>query len=314
MIRNLAALAFYLRFFRSFSRIGFERRVPPSERGGFQFSGQRWVITGASGGIGRAIALGAASGGAEVLAVSRDPIKLAALVADAGSSGRRISPMAGDLARVKSVRALVREISGSGAIDVVVANVGVMLHEWQLTDEGIETGVATNLVNHYVLVDGLARSALLHPKSIIISMSSGGLYGARLDLGALEATSADRHDGFMAYAQHKRAQVELTRHWNDQRPGGASAYVMHPGWVDTEGVRTALPGFRRRLSSYLRTPAEGADTALWLAANRPQVPQAGIWLDRHCDPEHAYGFTRGGASADDLVNWIERRLASIQIR
>lgn len=314
MIRTIAALAFYLRFFRRFSRIGFERRVPGGQRGGFQFSDQRWVVTGASGGIGRAIALGAAAAGAEVLAVARNPTKLAAFVADADSHGRRIRPMPCELARVNSVRALVREISASGPIDVLVANVGVMLHDWQVTDEGIEKGVATNLVNHYVLVDGLARSALLHRKSIIISMSSGGLYGARLDLGALEATSADRHDGFMAYAQHKRAQVELTRHWNDQPPGGAAAYVMHPGWVDTEGVRTALPGFRRRLSAFLRTPAEGADTALWLAATRPQPPKAGIWLDRHCDPEHAYAFTRGGASANDLVAWVERRIASVPDR
>lgn len=313
MIRNLAALAFYLRFFRSFSRLGFERRVPASQRSGFQFPGQRWVVTGASGGIGRAIALGAASAGAQVLAIARDPKKLDALVADAGPSRRLITPIDCDLSSVRSVRELANAIAGVGLVDVVVANVGVMLHDWQQTGEGVETGVATNLLNHHVLVDGLARNAALQDSSIIISMSSGGLYGARLDVDALEAATADRHDGFMAYAQHKRAQVELTRYWNQKRPGGASAYVMHPGWVDTEGVRTALPGFRRRLASYLRTPTEGADTALWLAATRPPVPKAGVWLDRHCDTEHAYGYTRGGASADELVAWIERRLSATDV-
>jgi NAD(P)-dependent dehydrogenase (short-subunit alcohol dehydrogenase family) len=314
MIRNLAALAFYLRFFRSFSRLGFERRVPASQRGGFRFSGQRWLVTGASGGIGRAIALGAASAGAQVVAIARDPKKLDALVADAGPSRGLVTPMSCDLASVIAVRGLAKGIADLGLVDVVVANVGVMLHDWKLTDEGIETGVATNLLNHYVLVDGLARNAALHGSSIIVSMSSGGLYGARLDVDALEAATADRHDGFMAYAQHKRAQVELTRYWNQKRPGGASAYVMHPGWVDTEGVRTSLPGFRRRLASYLRTPTEGADTAFWLAATRPPVPQAGVWLDRHCDTEHAYGFTRGGASADELVAWIERRIPATEKR
>lgn len=314
MIKQLGALAFYLRFFRSFSRLGYERCVPSGKRHGFRFEGQRWVVTGASGGIGRAIALGAVRAGAQVVAVARDLAKLADLVRDAGAEGARIHPRCVDLAQVRAVRDAAIGIAAEGPVDVLVANVGVMLHDWRLTAEGLETGVATNLVNHHVLVDTLRRQGALHAGSVIISMSSGGLYGAKLDLDALEAPTADRHDGFMAYAQHKRAQVELTRHWNALGNKGPAAYVMHPGWVDTDGVRTALPGFRRRLARYLRTPEEGADTALWLAANRPPVPQSGVWLDRHCETEHAYGFTRGGASAPELAAWIESRIAGVDGR
>lgn len=314
MIKQLAALAFYLRFFRSFSRLGYERRVPAPERKDYRFDGQRWIVTGASGGIGRAIVLGAVRAGAEVVALARDPDKLAGLVRDAGPLGARIHPRCVDLAQVGAVRDAAIGLAAEGPVDVLVANVGVMLHEWRRTAEGLEVGVATNLVNHHVLVDNLRRQGALNNRSVIISMSSGGLYGAKLDLDALEAPTAERHDGFMAYAQHKRAQVELTRHWNGAGNAGPAAYVMHPGWVDTDGVRTALPGFRRRLARYLRTPEEGADTALWLAANRPPVPQNGIWLDRHCEPEHAYGFTRGGASAPELAAWIESRIAAVDAR
>jgi hypothetical protein len=88
--------------------------------------------------------------------------------------------------------------------------------------------------------------------------------------------------------------VELTHHWNTLGDGQPRAWVMHPGWVDTEGVRSALPGFRRLFRAVLRDAGEGADTALWLAAMRPPTGE-GIWLDRHCDSEHAFGFTRGGA-------------------
>ncbi|MFY8123928.1 MAG: hypothetical protein ACOVKB_06800, partial [Silanimonas sp.] len=129
---------------------------------------------------------------------------------------------------------------------------------------------------------------------------------------ALEARDAAHHDGFMAYAQHKRAQIELTRAWNAQAHG-PRAQVMHPGWVDTDGVRSSLPGFRRVLRRVLRNGEQGADTALWLAATRPEPrPEGGIWLDRHRDTEHAFAMTRGGASAEALVAFLRQRASSIR--
>jgi len=315
MLKHIAALAFYARFFRDFSRLGYERRVPRAAQDRVRFDGQRWVVTGATGGIGRAIALGAAARGASVMALARDPAKLDDLVIAGEGLRGSIEPCRVDLSLVSAVRAAAASIVAGGPVDVVIANVGVMLHDFCRTAEGIEFSVATNLVNHYVLVEALRRGGALGPTGLVVSMSSGGMYGAKLDLSALEAKSAAEHDGFVAYAQHKRAQVELTRHWNTLGPSAPVAHVMHPGWVDTDGVRTALPGFRRFLAPYLRTPEQGADTALWLAATRPPAPvHGGIWLDRHLDPEHAFRFTRAGATAPELVAWIERRIAAVDAR
>ena len=87
---------------------------------------------------------------------------------------------------------------------------------------------------------------------------------------------------------------------------------MHPGWVDSEGVRSALPGFRAAFGRWLRRADEGADTALWLAAHRPPRDLAdGVWLDRRRDPEHAFGFTRGGADPAALVDFLRARIAEI---
>lgn len=310
MLRTLGALAFYARFWREFSSIGFRRRVPDPSLPALDFRGQRWIVTGATGGIGRAIALGAVRAGAAVIALARDEAKLARLAAEAGPLAGSLEPWRADLSSIREVRAAARRIAAGGRVDVAVANVGVMLHEFRRTDEGLEVGVATNLVNHYVLVETLRTAGALDPQSLLVSMSSGGMYGARLDLDRLEASDPARHDGFVAYAQHKRAQVELTRHWNILGAGAPTAHVMHPGWVDTDGVRTALPGFRRAFRRVLRSPDEGADTAWWLAATRPPAAaDGGIWLDRERHPEHAFAFTRGGASAEALVAWIERRIA-----
>ena len=302
MTKAIGAAIFYARFAMPFSRIGFRRRVGEA---GLQadFSGQRWVVSGATGGIGRAIALGAAARGATVLALGRDVRKLNALAAEATGAGR-IQAVPVDLSLMRKVARTAGEIAIGGPVDVLVHNVGVMCHEFIRTAEGLERGFATNLLGHWVLDQGLRRGGALTAGSAIISMSSGGMYGAALDIKALQATDAASHDGFTAYAQHKRAQVELTHHWNRLGPGQPRAWVMHPGWVDTDGVRSALPGFRKVFKPVLRTADDGADTALWLAATRPDTGE-GIWLDRHRDNEHAFGFTREGASADDLLAYLE---------
>lgn len=41
---------------------------------------------------------------------------------------------------------------------------------------------------------------------------------------------------------------------------------MHPGWAETEGVKTSIPGFYETFKSKFRTQEEGADTVVWLAS------------------------------------------------
>lgn len=309
MLNQLASLFFYARFFRSFSRLGHERRARGFSPIEFDFRGQRWVVSGATGGIGRAIALGAARAGAEVVALARDTAKLSALEQAAGASGP-IRGFAVDLSSVAATRSAARALAAQGRVDVLVNNVGLMLHAFQRSSEGIEAGFASNLLNHFVLTEGLREAGALDADSLVLSMSSGGMYGAKLDLEALQAEDAGQHNGLAAYAQHKRAQVELTRWWNRQEGPAPLAHVLHPGWVDTAGVQTALPDFQRWMRRFLRTPEQGADTALWLAAVRPPATD-GIWLDRSLHPEHAFGFTRGGADADSLVRRLRRLLAEV---
>lgn len=306
MLNALASLFFYARFLPRFSRFGYARRARDFEVLDFDFHGQRWVVSGATGGIGRAIALGAATAGADVIALGRDGARLQALEAEGAG---RIHGFSVDLSCVAATRACASALARGGRVDVLVNNIGLMLHEFRRSAEGIEVSFATNLLNHFVLTEGLREAGALDARSAVISMSSGGLYGARLDLAALEAEEAAQHNGLAAYAQHKRAQVELTRWWNTLGDAAPRAYAMHPGWVDTDGVRSALPQFRRVLGRWLRSAEEGADTALWLAAKRPPLtPEGGLWLDRQRETEHAFGFTRGGADAAALVAHLRRRL------
>jgi NAD(P)-dependent dehydrogenase (short-subunit alcohol dehydrogenase family) len=288
--RTFTGLKFYVGFAPSFSRLGFERRKLDRQPVDADFSGQTWLVTGASGGIGREIVLEAARRGARVVAVARSAARLAELIDDADGPGT-VEIHVADLSLVREVRRLAKSF-GEGPVDVLVNNVGVLLNEHSLTEEGLETSFATNLLGHYVLTEGLITRGAARPGGLVINMSSGGMYSTPLVPDALNVTDPARHDGVMAYARHKRAQVELTHHWNERYGPRLTFHVMHPGWVDTEGVKTSLPAFRRLFGRILRTPEQGADTAIWLAAERPPAAREGIWLDRELRPEHVDDATR----------------------
>jgi hypothetical protein len=64
------------------------------------------------------------------------------------------------------------------------------------------------------------------------------------------------------------------------------------------------------LRSLLRCAEEGADIALWLAAQRPAAAEA-VWHDRAAHELHAFAFTRGGDTPERLVAALQRRLRAI---
>ena len=101
----IAALLFYGRFALPFSRIGHRRRVGAGAKDRFDLRGQRWLVTGASGGLGAAIAVRAAANGAEVIAMARDADRLRALAERVGAPGR-IVPMPVDATSFTQTRAI----------------------------------------------------------------------------------------------------------------------------------------------------------------------------------------------------------------
>lgn len=307
MLRALGSLLFYGRFLRSFSALGFQRRSAEWEELEPDFSGQRWLVTGATGGIGRALALSANRSGATVMVLARDTGKLEALRDDARHPDR-IRPVPVDMASVAEVRALPDNAEiAAGTIDVLVNNVGVLLNDFETSDEGLEKSFATNLLGPFLLTERLHENDRLAADGIVVNVSSGGMYGTSLKLGAMDCRDENDYDGMAAYAMHKRAQIELARYWNLQWQGRPPVHVMHPGWVDTEGVRTALPGFRSALKGILRNAEQGADTILWLADRRPEPVEEGIWLDRELQPKHEFAFTRRSRhDADDLAAFLRR--------
>ena len=305
--------AFYGRFTVSFTQIGYAARRMLWSRVQPDFSGQHWLVTGASGGLGRAIALAAVRGGASVTAAARSAEKLAALAAEAGPA---LATIRCDFALQQDTEQLLTLLQQKGRrIDVLVNNVGVLLDDFTTTDEGRETSFATNLLTHFQLTEGLIARGLLADGGLVINMSSGGMYNVPLSVRALNAPDAQAYSGVAAYGFHKRAQVVLTTYWQRRHASRRMRfYVMHPGWADTEGVKRSMPRFRRILKSVLRDAWSGSDTAIWLAATRPtQAAEEAIWFDRKARPVHVYERTRHSAdTAETLVAYLTAELARLR--
>ncbi len=305
---------FYGRFLLSFSAIGYRARSLFWKPFDTSFSGQTWIVTGATGGIGRAIVEGAVRGGATVFALARNRQKLEALARETRGPGR-VEPVEVDLSLVADTSRAAAELIVRGVkANVLVNNVGVLLDDLSLTSEGFEASYATNLLNHWVLTEALIAGDALAASGTVIEMASGGMYNAPLTLDYMGIKDPRRYSGVYAYAVHKRGQAELVKYW--QYLHGARDlrfYVMHPGWADTDGVKTSLPNFQRRLRLVLRNSAQGADTALWLAATRPKQPgPEAFWFDRAPRPAHALVHTSVSKhSPADLADFLRKEAASV---
>jgi NAD(P)-dependent dehydrogenase (short-subunit alcohol dehydrogenase family) len=113
------------------------------------------------------------------------------------------------------------------------------------------------------------------------------MYTQRLELDDPQWEQRD-YDGVRAYAETKRAQVVLSELWAEAlAEDGTTVNSMHPGWADTPGVARSLPLFHRTTGLVLRSPAEGADTIVWLAASPAAGRATGrLFFDRQ--PRRAY--------------------------
>jgi len=212
----------------------------------------------------------------------------------------------GDLDQVRRLAA--RVLADHDHLDVVIHNAGALTPERHVAADGTEATVASQVVGPFLLtallLDRLAASA----PSRVITMSSGGMYAAGLTVLQLEMTPENYH-GTEQYARAKRAQVTLTGMWADRfADSGIRFHSMHPGWADTPGVYESLPTFSKVMGPLLRTPDQGADTLVWLAADDEPLKSNGrFWLDRRPRSIHKLPMTKKTDTAERrqrLWEWV----------
>jgi NAD(P)-dependent dehydrogenase (short-subunit alcohol dehydrogenase family)/carbon monoxide dehydrogenase subunit G len=253
------------------------------------------VVTGATSGLGRAAALQLAELGARVILVGRNRDKAEATRREiaAATGNDNVALALADLSLLADVRKLAqRLLRDEPRIHVLVNNAGVLLNRRTTTAEGNEATLATNLLAPYLLTQTLLPRLRESAPARIINVSSGGMYASGLALDDLQYEKST-YDGSRAYARSKRALVTLSELWAAQlKDSGVVVHAMHPGWADTPGVATSLPGFRTITRRLLRTAEQGADTITWLAASPEAAKVSGVfWLDREPHTTHVFPGT-----------------------
>jgi dehydrogenase/reductase SDR family member 12 len=265
-------------------------------------AGRSVLVTGATSGIGEAASEHLVRLGAHVHMVARDPERGAAArervaerLASFGSEARqRLDLELCDLSDLDAVRSFAaRFAAATPRLHGLLHNAGVLPARRERSAQGHELAFATNVLGPFLLTNLLLGTLRRGAPSRVVLVSSGGMYTARLDLDDLELARRD-FDGARSYAHTKRIEVILAGLWAErERHSGTSFASLHPGWVDTPGLRTSLPHFHRLLRPLLRDPAQGADTAVWLLATPAAERHPGaFWHDRRPRPRHRVPWTR----------------------
>lgn len=191
-----------------------------------RFEGKSVVVTGASSGMGREIALEFAAEGATVIAVARRMERLEELAAQAEGLSGTILPYPGDISSVEVNNGMIDfAVEKCGKLDILVNNAGIM-DEFkpiaEVTDEQWERVMKVNLDGPMFAMRRAVEVMLEHETagSIVNVASIGGIRGARA--GA-------------AYTASKHALVGLTKNTAYMyAPNHIRCNVVCPGGVETE--------------------------------------------------------------------------------
>lgn len=189
-----------------------------------------------------------------------------------------------------------------------------MVHERKMTPDNLETNFSTNTLGTYYLTKALIPLlTAASPDARVVTVSSGGMYNEKLDTTDLQFEKMKTFDGVKAYAQNKRAQVELTNRWAELYPN-INFYSMHPGWCATPGVEKSLPSLYK-FKNQLRAPSEGADTIIWAAASEEvkKYPSGSFFQDRKVVGQHLplSGTQSKPEEVDVLISKLDEILGKI---
>lgn len=238
--------------------------------------GRTCLVTGATSGIGREIALGLAEQGARVVICGRDASRSEATRADIArrSGNHNVEVLIADLASLAEVRKLAGAfLSDHEALHVLVNNAGVVNMRREVTVDGFEATFAVNHLAHFLLTNLLVGRLRESAPARIVNVASDAHRFGSIDWDDLQ--SERRYEGLplvaglRVYGASKLANVlfnlELARRLADT---GVTANCVHPGMVAT-GLGANNGALGRAATVLLRpfalSPRKGAQTPLYVA-------------------------------------------------
>ncbi|HEY6759404.1 MAG TPA: SDR family NAD(P)-dependent oxidoreductase [Baekduia sp.] len=218
----------------------------------FDLTGRTVLITGATDGLGRALAREVLDAGATVIVHGRSPERIAATV-DELDGGDAVRSYRADFASLAQVHALADALSAADErVDVLVNNAGIgALEEREVSEDGHELTFAVNHLAGFALTQRLLAEDRIGAR--IVNVSSLGQQAIDFDDVMLE----HGYSGVRAYCQSKLAQILYTFQLAPQVAPELTVNALHPA--------TYMP--TKMVSSPISTIAQGVEATFRLVAD-----------------------------------------------
>ena len=247
------------------------------------------IVTGATGGIGLTTARELAATGARVVLVGRSEARLADAVAliTQQTPDAQLDTIQADLSSQAEVCVVADTIKQRyDHIDVLINNAGAYYTTHQLSVDGIEMTWALNHMAPFLLTTQLLDLLRASAPARIITVASAAHQGATIDFDDLEGKK--RFSGWKAYGQSKLANIMFTYELaNRLLESDVTANCLHPGFVATGFAQNNAGWFAKVFAVMQRymaiTPAQGAETSIFLARSDSVVTTTGRYFDK-CKP------------------------------
>lgn len=229
--------------------------------------GKLCLVTGATDGIGRALARKLLEAGAVVILHGRNAEKIDAVVAELAEYGQ-LHPMKSDFASLDDVRNLADSVADRfGTLDVLINNAGLLTDHRQCSYDGFELTFAVNYLAPWLLTNLLLDVLAKSPRARIVNVASTAMGGGQIDINDLQ--SERQFDGWQAYANSKLANVLFSNLLAERLAGtDIVSNALCPGLIDTNFFHTNTVfagGAYERMQPGMRSPEEGADVPFYLA-------------------------------------------------
>lgn len=233
------------------------------------------IITGASRGIGRALALALAPGGQRLVVSARDEARLDTLVTEVRTAGGEAIAVAGDLGSLAGASGLAERISEIGTVNAtLVHNAGLWPSKRVLDEDGFEHAFVVNHLAPLALQrELLARGCV----SRIMVVSAGLIVKGRFD--ATRTPQGEDFSSFRTYCTTKLCFAAAMRGVAAEHPE-LDVLVLHPGVVRTDlGARGGPLGWLLSLVKRRWEAPEkcGARLARLLGQPRWSSPGEAAW-------------------------------------
>jgi len=219
------------------------------------------IVTGATGAIGKAIAMQMADLGYQVTIIARHEGKAEQIIDNIirTTGNKEVDYIIADLSRKGDIESLVSQ--WMKPLDVLINNAACTPRQRQETPEGIEMQFATNVLGYFWMINYLLPYLKMVPHSRIVNVAS--YWAGDLDLSDLQFR-ARRYNNDTAYRQSKQANRMLTAAFAERlKTNNITVNAVHPG--DVNSVLSNNLGYGGH-----ETPDQGADTPVW-AATAPEL-------------------------------------------